>query len=275
MWLKKLQRRTKTTPTEDLVQSLNAEVDDALKPAWAEYKIVPVTDIRPQDVDTVFKVQRAERVWTKKETEIPPVSDTLTSIIKDHALATGYAMPNAALNSARIGPILLMTLAQMKWEERVSAEPTISYESLCFRFNEKISFPCLLSSRGFLVSGMANYTLWFGGREQEEAGLVVLVEPLGEVDFSKTLIYAAMMHHGRRIARHADTVIYGIATDGDLWGFIRLGDDARYISCYLEWDTDQAEIISMIRGIIERAATNRFKASSNTIDTHNSDFRAS
>ncbi|PYH66996.1 uncharacterized protein BO88DRAFT_427590 [Aspergillus vadensis CBS 113365] len=221
-----------------------------------------VTNIKPEDVEKTFgiSVDSTGGNWTlsaKDRIAIPQHLD-----LRDIDLVTKGAPLNEAHTRARIDAVLFSTLAAAKREERsnqnrMSSSSTQPVRSVHLQFEKDMkmewNFP---NKQRWLVTGRTDYSLWYGEPGQMEANLVVCkAKRKGVIGMEQTLIYMAMLHQARRAAGRHDTAIYGVATDSNIWEFIRLGNDSKYSVAHYRWDHGHGiQILSTLRLIINHAS---------------------
>ncbi|OJZ85892.1 hypothetical protein ASPFODRAFT_33520 [Aspergillus luchuensis CBS 106.47] len=224
----------------------------------------PVTSIKPEDVEKTFgiSVDSTGGNWTLSAKDRIAIPQHLRESLRDIDIVTEGAPHNEAHTRARIDAVLFSTLAAAKREERsnqnrMSSSSTQSVRSVHLQFEKDMkmewTFP---NKKRWLVTGRTDYSLWYGEPGQMEANLVVCeAKRKGVMGVDQTLVYMAMLHQARRAAGRHDTAIYGVATDSNIWEFIRLGNDSKYSVAHYRWDHGQGiQIISTLRRIIDHAS---------------------
>ncbi|RAH58424.1 hypothetical protein BO85DRAFT_487151 [Aspergillus piperis CBS 112811] len=230
----------------------------------SSYSYKAVTSIKPEDVEKTFgiSVDSTGGNWTLSAKDRVAIPQHLREALRDIDIVIEGAPLNEAHTRARIDAVLFSTLAAAKREERsnqnrMSSSSTQSVRSVHLQFEKDMkmewTFP---NKKRWLVTGRTDYSLWYGEPGQMEANLVVCeAKRKGVMGVDQTLVYMAMLHQARRAAGRHDTAIYGVATDSNIWEFIRLGNDSKYSVAHYRWDHGQGiQIISTLRRIIDHAS---------------------
>ncbi|CDM35333.1 unnamed protein product [Penicillium roqueforti FM164] len=81
----------------------------------------------------------------------------------------------------------------------------------------------------YLLSGVVDYSIWFGSPGNYETNLV-MVEAKKTRSLDEGMLsflgYMGMIHHARKTAKMQDTPVYGIVTDSFRWDFIQIRADS-------------------------------------------------
>ncbi|OJI79677.1 hypothetical protein ASPTUDRAFT_194469 [Aspergillus tubingensis CBS 134.48] len=184
-----------------------------------------VISIKPEDVEKTFgiSVDSTGGNWTLSAKNRIAIPQHLRETLRDIDLVTEGAPLNEAHTRARIDAVLFSTLAAAKREERsnqirMSSSSTQSVRSVHLQFEKDIKMEWTFP----------NKQRW---------------------------LVTAMLHQARRAAGRHDTAIYGVATDSNIWEFIRLGNDSKYSVAHYRWDHGHGiQIISTLRRIINHAS---------------------
>ncbi|KAL1855025.1 hypothetical protein Plec18170_004439 [Paecilomyces lecythidis] len=105
----------------------------------------------------------------------------------------------------------------------------------------------------YRMSGMMDYVLWYGSREELETNLIIYcARSLGDIDLSVLFSYMGTIHHARNRAG-SDAALYGIYSDRYHWTFVYLDNFGRYTVRILNWATSKQEIFTYITHIVEDA----------------------
>ncbi|KAJ5561042.1 hypothetical protein N7535_009239 [Penicillium sp. DV-2018c] len=148
----------------------------------------------------------------------------IKDILADQELATRGSPMNNALVKCRVETIILTTLANIKCHAGSCRE----LQSLNVQFDREIHLPWKLNRKIFNLSGTVDYSLWDGKPSERVTDTVVVkteTTPWLKRGMYHCLIYMAMIHHTRKRAGMPDTSIFGVATDGFEWVFIRIRPD--------------------------------------------------
>ncbi|KAF9891437.1 hypothetical protein FE257_003903 [Aspergillus nanangensis] len=190
-----------------------------------------VTDICPEDVASFFRLQREPPLLHRVLLEVDKqeLPGHLVSLLADYELACGYGFENEALVRPCLDAILLTTLATHKRQQLdLLGEDPASYESgsiksLDFQFEKHIKLAWTYNKEKYIVTGTMDYSLWYGCPPVRECNLVVIeAKSLSESGRCEALAYMAMLLHARKFAGRSDTVMHGIATNGNRWEFVRI-----------------------------------------------------
>lgn len=220
--------------------NVEAEINDKLKNARSEAqkgqncKPIPsiaVTDIAPEKVFKLFKLQREDRSVGRKHWEIAPterrtVSSHLSKCflfgllqedftnrtyclernLEDIRLVYGRADGSEAVIRLTIDAVLSDILANIKRVEydqngdekqpgkRASSETTTSRKSLQMSLETSITYVYDTSEGQKQVNGRMDYTLWYGQRNEAETNLMVVeAKTVGGVQAG---IYQAITYMG-------------------------------------------------------------------------------
>lgn len=112
-----------------------------------------------------------------------------------------------------------------------------------------------------LMDGYCDYTIWYDPHNKDKLStnlLVVEAKNPGGMDscMGQVTAYMAMVHRKRKDEGKTNSVVYGVATDGLSYRFLRIDNDSVWSkSRIMEWDNrEQAEIYTMFRKLIRVAA---------------------
>ncbi|KXG50158.1 uncharacterized protein PGRI_061250 [Penicillium griseofulvum] len=226
-----------------------------------------VTDLEMSEIPKIFSLKRAD----PSDDELSPSGDEMVSlprylelVLADYDLATGGSPPNEALLRSRIDVIMLSTLAKMKHESKINPRLSIGFslstetiKSLHLQFERSIERPWKVKGERVLLSGVVDYSLWFGRPEDYETNLVMVEAKKPEAlkaGVFQCLAYMGMIHHTRKTSKMFDTSVYGVATDSFEWHFIHIRENSEYAIRIYHWDTGKSKILSLLYMIFETAA---------------------
>ncbi|PLB44234.1 hypothetical protein P170DRAFT_480001 [Aspergillus steynii IBT 23096] len=271
-WFDDLERNLKTlaaklTPENrsTVFKIINAARTESGKQAQPEpsYPSLAVTSIKPKDVEKTFNLKWNKEKWVLRPQDRKPMTARLRDTLEDFALATKGSSETEAAVRSRIDVILYMTLADKKRKEhraaghRSSMEALTQYRSIEFQAETDIKLPWTYKGEKRLISGRADYTLWYGEPDSPESNLMVVeAKTEGADGLKQAITYMAMVHHARKKAGRADTIIWGIATNSWEWKFIRLNADSAidYASYDLRNSDGEQNVIGMLHLIFDHAA---------------------
>ncbi|KAJ5959355.1 uncharacterized protein N7479_006505 [Penicillium vulpinum] len=235
---KKMARFNKNKGIIDEVKAISALVraqNLKLEKEAAKLPTEAVTDLEPSEIPKLFSLKRDEptdqELWPTDDEKVS-LPSYLESLLADYELATGDSPPNEALLRSRIDVIVLSTLAKMKLESvsnpRLSIGSVLSTDtikSLHLQFERSIKRPWQTKDKRFLLSGVVDYSLWFGTPQDYETNLVMVQAKKAEFlkgGVLQCLAYMGMIHHARKTSKMHDTSVYGVVTDSFDWEFIHI-----------------------------------------------------
>ncbi|OBT89332.1 hypothetical protein VE02_01440 [Pseudogymnoascus sp. 03VT05] len=112
-----------------------------------------------------------------------------------------------------------------------------------------------------LLSGFADYALFYGGSDLTLATNLVIVEAKRRFGTDSTLpqlaAYMGIVHTTRKNGPGKNCVVYGMSSDGNSFRFCRINNDGMFSNTrLLEWEieADRGRIYSILRSIIREAA---------------------
>ncbi|KAH8431024.1 uncharacterized protein LDX57_008685 [Aspergillus melleus] len=186
---------------------------------------------------------------------------SVNPLLADYALAR-RGSPSNEPKAKSITAVLYTTLASRKRADLNRTKSWSCFESLtrydCVQFQHEtqLKLPWFYKKGRVTLTGKADYSLWYGDYEDQEANLLIVEAKREGVDgFYQVLAYMAMIHHARKKAGRRDTTVWGISTNGDKWEFVRLDADSTVKSVMYAFHNQQGpDIIGMLYLIINHAA---------------------
>ncbi|PYI09368.1 hypothetical protein BO78DRAFT_384247 [Aspergillus sclerotiicarbonarius CBS 121057] len=269
-WFEKLQKRVMESvdSDEDLKQAFQKYFDDAR--VDSQDMKLDVSDI--EDVPEVFHLRpdpHSDEWWELSEEERnKAVPEYLEQVWLDYSFCEATS-PSMELTSPYITTMLVGMLVAMHREARYK-----------IRLELRTRTPLTLTNwtyehRNAKISGRIDWTVCYrppeivhkrfcdyeSGKEEEDNTETKLVVGRGEYFFSaktsKTLAYMGMIHQARKRASHPDCSVYGIASSGSTWSFLRIDHDSAYshkrYTANLTFDRDIFRMID--RFLVEIAST--------------------
>ncbi|KAJ5603654.1 hypothetical protein N7537_006610 [Penicillium hordei] len=226
-----------------------------------------VTELEPSKIPDLFFLKEGDPTDDElrpKDHEMVPLPGHLEIVLDDYALATGGSPANEAMLRSRIDAIMLCTLAMMKREcvynprlSTGSIQSTDSIRSLHLQFERSIKTPWKVEGTEYLLSGVVDYSLWFGTPQNYETNLVMVeAKRVGALDSGmfQCLAFMAIIHHARKKANMKNTSVYGIVTDSFRWDFIQIRGNSEYITRRYRWKYRKVQIVSLLYKIFETTA---------------------
>ena len=112
-----------------------------------------------------------------------------------------------------------------------------------------------------LLSGFADYTVWYESPTKSKLATNLIIVEAKKLNFTDTCLaqltaYIGVLHARRKDEKKQNCVIYGVATDGLTFRFVRIDNEGNWSeSRLLEWDRgDKGKIYTIFRSLIRIAA---------------------
>ncbi|OQE47527.1 hypothetical protein PENCOP_c001G08261 [Penicillium coprophilum] len=231
---------------------------------------IAISDLDPIEIPHHFNLTHcppAEFELPPRKTEKVSLPPHLNSILANYDMATGGSTRSEVLIRSRINVIILTTLAKMMREfapkphasvaSASSTAPSVSLKSIHLQFERKIRFNWKSENRLVKLFGIVDYSLSYGmpNKHATNVAMVEVERPhLLKSGMLHCLAYMAMIHEKRKQSKIRDRSVYGIATDGYEWVFIRIRSNGEWIEKTYSWVQNAQDIVSMLVKIFARAA---------------------
>ncbi|KAH0558896.1 hypothetical protein GP486_004475 [Trichoglossum hirsutum] len=271
------------------------DVRDCLRKTYAEEpKSLPASSLTEGDVRKIFGLENwpLQDLWSSQDLgsldsdEIKKIPNILSEWLALSRCAFGDPPKGAPLNGARARAILDMILICLLSEEKkqgcqqtssrtgpaapqtISSTAPIVFEQdrpttpkdLSLRFKTELECPVTYNGEQYLLRGVADYSIWYPDGNSRSTNLNLTIVDAKEIGTSETmrgqlLAYMAIIHRARIEQGKQNSTVYGIATDSNLFRFLKIDDGGRvYQSKIMEWEAGEGPLVcSYIRYIIRTA----------------------
>ncbi|KAI9766149.1 MAG: hypothetical protein M1840_006716 [Geoglossum simile] len=205
--------------------------------------------------------------WSLQKHELYDPPALLTTIQNEIDFVTEGSPENEGYAHCQLNNILVCCIAEEKrlaMSKTQSTPPTAALDlrpttpsrepaQIFLQFETELKYPVEYKNRKRLLSGIADYTLWYN----ESAGISLVVvkakrRRLTITAVGQLIAYMGVVHKTRLREGRRNAVVYGISTDGDEFRFWRIDNDSVISQSSLyEWSQGRkSEITSFIRYIV-------------------------
>ncbi|KAI9762260.1 MAG: hypothetical protein M1840_001439 [Geoglossum simile] len=254
--------------------------DYAVKIGEAE-STLPASAVEFNDVLKMFGLKEADRgmIWSLEHYELYDPPAALSVIQKEADFVVEGSPENEAYTRCRLNNILVCCIAEEKRlamsknalpaSAAADAPPTATSANPALRpttplsepaqitlqFETELKYPVKYKDQTRMVSGIADYSLWYSNVESVGTNLLIVEAKRRRMTGAvagQVLAYMGVVHKARLQEGRRNAVVYGISTDGDEFRFWRIDNESIVSQSQLyEWSQrHESEITSFIRYII-------------------------
>ncbi|GAD96263.1 hypothetical protein PVAR5_4913 [Paecilomyces variotii No. 5] len=254
-WLERKARLvSRATSRPSLEESQYAQIEKLCKDKQQFYNVIDFFGLRPGRYEDHTQ-------WALTEEDTYEMPNILEPMLDDYDASFS---PQGMLIQSQINMIITLAISHAKKREargtcaplpgdknyRPHRDPLTEIQT---RRDQMIRmcFPC--RGKRYRMSGIIDYVLWYGDREELEMNLIVFCAPTrGAIDLSVLFSYMGAIHYARNVAGK-NPALYGIYSDKSDWAFVYLDNYGRYTVRVLNWTTSKQEIYTYITHIVEDA----------------------
>ena len=193
------------------------------------------------------------------------LTDNITRIlaITNPEMKSTEAFSRTIIDQILISAIYEENVTKTKFQDAADSQPQSQQEDpalLHLQHETQILRKVKFEGEDRLLSGFADYTVWYDARKSTLATNLIIVEAkkLGGTDMClpQLTAYMGAVHDIRKEEGKTDSTVFGAASDGNLFRFCRIDNDGRWSQSFLlEWEQGQeSQIYSMFRTLIRIAA---------------------
>lgn len=193
------------------------------------------------------------------------LTDNITRIlaITNPEMKSTEAFSRTIIDQILISAIYEENFTKTKYQDAADSQPQSLQEDpalLHLQHETQILRKVKFEGEDRLLSGFADYTVWYDARKSTLATNLIIVEAqkLGGTDMCLPQLSAYMgaVHDIRKEEGKTNSTVFGAASDGNLFRFCRVDNDGRWSQSFLlEWEQGQeSQIYSMFRTLIRIAA---------------------
>lgn len=193
------------------------------------------------------------------------LTDNITRIlaITNPEMKSTEAFARTVIDQILISAIYDENFTKTKFQDAADSQPQSQQEDpalLNLQHETQILRKVKFEGEDRLLSGFADYTLWYDARKSTLATNLIIVEAkkLGGTDecLPQLTAYMGAVHDIRKEEGKTNSTVFGAAADGNVFRFCRIDNDGRWSqSPLLEWEQGQeSQIYSMFRTLVRIAA---------------------
>ena len=188
----------------------------------------------------------------------------LDSIKRIMTISTGSSRSNEAFSRTIIDQIVISALFEENQATQTTSESKKPSESdpahLELQHEVHFSKRVMFHGEPRMLTGFCDYTIFYEPRSKSALATNVLIIEAKKPHTTDTCLgqlvaCLGVVHTSRKEEARANSVVYGIASDGLSFRFVRIDNDSLISrSSLLEWRHDPAKIYSIFRQLVRLAA---------------------
>ncbi|KAJ9269181.1 hypothetical protein DTO212C5_4676 [Paecilomyces variotii] len=255
-WLERharlISRATSSRPSVE--ESQYAQIEKLCKDKQQFFNVIDFFGIRPGRYEDHTQ-------WALAEDEIYEIPTFLEPMLDD--FDTSFNFKNMLIPS-QVSMIITLAINHAKKREARRVAAPLPEDEDYRPYNDPLTqiqikrgqivrtcFRC--RDKKYRMSGIMDYVLWYGDREELEMNLIIFHAPTqGDIDLPILFSYMGAIHGARKRAGR-NSALYGIYSDKSDWAFVYLDKYGRYTVRVLNWTTSKREIYTYITRIVEGA----------------------
>ncbi|KAI4266076.1 MAG: hypothetical protein L6R38_008972 [Xanthoria sp. 2 TBL-2021] len=271
------QKRKRSVNFEDLKNFFKSDPIDHKK-AWEDLRDrvlqidssiqAPAQTLAPSslslpEAEEIFSLTRVTDVLWAKDLSIDIPVYLLEAIERIVTITSFTNRSNEAYSRTVIDQIVISALYEenqstllVREKEKGTSEPA----QLELQHEVQFSKQVTLRGQPRMLNGFCDYTIFYEPRTQSALATNVVIVEAKKAHATDTCLgqltaYMGVVHTSRKEEKRANSVVFGVASDGLSFRFLRIDNESNISqSRLLEWHLDSAQIYSIFRQLIRLAA---------------------
>ncbi|KAJ5782164.1 hypothetical protein N7457_003938 [Penicillium paradoxum] len=231
-------------------EQLERAADDVEKSLDREIPSLAISSLCVNDVEKILNLK-----WTRKDPElasVPPLQSPPALV--QHITRVNRALDRRPTSEANVRWIL-NALLQEAFDIATTIHPHAA-QPLNIQAEKGWKYgPVKWHRKKYYLSGRPGYGVWYGEDEDFSLNVVVIEAKREEGGRAQALGYMGCVHRQRKELKKKDCTIYGIASDGYAFTFLKIDNDSKWCdySMYTR-DGNYDQILGLLVHIFTKAA---------------------
>lgn len=215
------------------------------------------------DACALFNLNEVEDVLWSNVAELPLPAYLSDNIARILAVTSKAHQTNDAFSRTIIDQILISAIYEENQDsrQRPASSPKEDPAVLELRHETPLQRQVTYDGQPRLLSGFADYTVWYDSYNKGSLSTNLIIVEAKKLNATDTCLgqltaYMGLVHETRREQHKKNCVVFGAASDGLTFRFLRVDNDSNWSkSRLLEWEMgDNAKIYTVFRSLVRIAA---------------------